>query len=308
MKKIGVIINPNAKKFRINRTSIDKYLMFKSENVIINVPSDIQDLKKTLKSYKSMKPDYICIAGGDGTIHIVISELFNIYKAAPVPPVLILKEGTMDNIAKSIHLESRGPAILKRLIKAVNADHVITTEKRFTINIQKRYCFLFGTGLITNFLNKAYSGKEKGLLRNIQVAFMTAREAMFNITDGKIFQLTEQDIFIDGKKIQFNSIYGILAGTVEHVGMSFSPLINAVQSNGTFQIILLAMQPRKILTYINKLRTGRMINSPDYMNILGKSLIIKQKDDFEYTMDGDIYTAHKKLEIKTGPVIDLVKI
>jgi len=308
MKKIGVIINPNAKKFRTDKASIDQYLQFKSENVIINTPQNLTDLKKTIKSYKTLKSDYICIAGGDGTIHLVISELINAFKPAPVPPVLILKEGTMDNIAKSVHLKGRGPALLTRLIKAVNEDREIPNEERYTMKINDKYCFLFGTGLITNFLNKAYSGREKGFIRNIQVALMTAKEAFLNVKDGEIFQLTEQEIFIDKKRIPYNSIYGILSGTVEHVGMSFSPLINAVQTDGTFQMILLSMSPRKIIGNINKIRTGQKIKSEGYLNVFGKSLVIKQKEIFEYTMDGDIYTANKKLEIKTGPVIKLVKI
>jgi diacylglycerol kinase family enzyme len=308
MKKIGVIINPNAKKFRTNRESIDNYLKFKSENVLVNAPNNLNELKKIISSYKSNKCEYICIAGGDGTIHLVITELINKYKPAPVPPILILKEGTMDNIAKSVHLKGRGVDLLTCLTKVIKEGKMIQTENRFTMKINNRYCFLFGTGLVTNFLNKAYSGKEKGFIRNIQVALITAKEAILNVKQGEIFQLTEQEIYIDKKKIPCNSIYGILAGTVEHVGMSFSPLINAVQKDGTFQIILLSMSPRSILANMNKLRTGKRIKAPGYLNVQGKSLLIKQNGCFEYTMDGDIYTADRKLKIITGPVINLIKI
>jgi diacylglycerol kinase (ATP) len=308
MKKIGVIINPNAKKFRLNRASIDKYLQFRSKNVFIETPRDLKELKKVITSYKKMKPDYVCIGGGDGTIHLIVSELINAYKPASVPPILILKEGTMDNIAKTINLKGNGPDLLKRLLKVIEKGGAVSTEGRYTIKIDNNYCFLFGTGLITNFLNKAYSGKEKGFYRNIQVALMTIKEAISGINNGEIFRLTEQEIIIDGEKISLDMAHGILAGTVEHVGMGFSPLRDAVQANGTFQVIIIAMSPGKILKNINKLRTGRRIKSPGYVNILSKSLVMKQQGDFEYTMDGDIYTANKKLRIETGPIIKLVKI
>ncbi len=308
MKKIGVIINPNAKKFRTGKVSIITYMDHISDNVIISTPESIEELKASAESYAIQKPDYICIGGGDGTIHLVLSELINSYSPEPVPPVLILKEGTMDNIARSVKLKGRGPALLKRLIKKIEDGKVIETKERYTIQIKDKYCFLFGTGLVTNFLNKAYSGKEKGLYRNIQVALMGAKEGILNVKDGEIFRLTEQAIFIDGKKVLIHPVSGLLAGTVEHIGMGFSPLIEAVQPDGRFQVIILGMNPRGILRYLNKIRRGVRIKSPKYLNAFGKTIHIKQKGIFEYTMDGDIYTAENELKISIGPKIKLVRI
>ena len=47
MKKIGVIINPNAKKFRTGKVSIKTYMDYKSENVMISTPESIEQLKAT---------------------------------------------------------------------------------------------------------------------------------------------------------------------------------------------------------------------------------------------------------------------
>lgn len=308
MKKIGVIINPNAKKFRTGKVSINTYMDYNSENVIISTPESIEQLKATAELYKQKKSEYICIGGGDGTIHVVLSELMNAFNPQPIPPILILKEGTMDNIARSVKLKGKGPALLKRLIKKIEEKKVIETKDRYTIKIKDKYCFLFGTGLVTNFLNKAYSGKEKGPIRNLQVALMGAKEGILNVKDGEIFRLTEQAIFIDGKKVLINPVSGILAGTVEHIGMGFSPLPEAVQSDGTFQVIISGMNPRGILRYLNRIRTGKRIKSPKYLNVFGKSILIKQKGIFEYTMDGDIYTAENELNVSAGPKVKLVKI
>jgi len=38
MKKIAVIINPNAKKFRTEKVSIKAYMDYNSDNVIISAP------------------------------------------------------------------------------------------------------------------------------------------------------------------------------------------------------------------------------------------------------------------------------
>ncbi len=308
MKKIVVIINPNAKKFRTGRDSVSAYLVHKSVDVTISTPQNIEELKEVVHSYKLNNPEYICIAGGDGTIHLVLSELIKSYSPDPVPPILILKEGTMNNVARSIKLKGSGPALLKRLLTRISDGKKIETEDRFTIKIYDKYCFLFGTGYVTNFLKQVYSGKEKGFFRNLQVGIMSFRDLFVDTKDCSIFTLTEQAIFIDKKKVLINPVSGIIAGTVEHIGMGFSPLRDAVQSDGTFQIIILGLNPRRILSYLNKLRTGKRIKSPKYLNVLGKNILIKNKGIFEYTMDGDIYTDENELNITVGPKITLVKV
>jgi len=308
MKKVAVIINPNAKKFRTEKVSIKSYMDHNSDNVITSAPKNIDELKETVDRYNSFKPDYICIGGGDGTIHFVLTELINSYKTKELPPILILREGTMDNIARSVKLKLKGLQLLDRLLKKIANNEKIETDDRFTIKINDKYCFLFGAGCITNFLNKVYSGKEKGFYRNVQVALMSFKEGLLNINDGEIFKFTNQSIYIDDNEVKINPVVGMLSGTVEHVGMGFSPLMEAVQSNGTFQTIILGINPREILLNISKLRVGKRIKSDKYLNTLCKSLVIKQAGIFEYTMDGDIYTAKDELKVSIGPKVSLVKI
>jgi diacylglycerol kinase family enzyme len=308
MNKVAVIINPNAKKFRTGKASIKRYMDYNSDNVMVSAPQNIDELKDSINKYKNFKPDYICIGGGDGTIHFVITEIINAYNSKGLPPILILREGTMNNVARSVNLKLKGPQLLDRLLKKTANNEKVEAEDRFTIKINDKYCFLFGTGCITNFLDKVYSGKEKGFFRNMQVGFMGVKEGLLNRNDGEIFNLTDQSIYIDGDEININPVIGLLSGTVEHIGMGFSPLPEAVQSSGMFQTIILGINSREILLNLNKLRVGKRIKSDKYLNVLSRSLVIKQDGDFEYTMDGDIYTAKDELNVSIGPKVSLVKI
>jgi len=308
MKKIGVILNPNAKKFRTGKDSINDYLKYKSDNVIISTPQNVEDVLPVIKSYQSQNIDYICIGGGDGTIHLVLSEILKVCKPDEIPPILILKDGTMNNISRSIKLKGVGPAILKRLITKISENSLIETEDRFTLKIKDKYCFLFGTGLVTNFLDKVYSGTEKGFFRNVQVGMMAIKDIFMDENNCEIVKLTEQAIFIDDKKVLINPVSGILAGTVEHIGMSFYPLKDAVHNTGKFQVIVLGLSAGKILLNLNKIRTGKRIKSPKYFNAPGESILIKQKGMFSYTMDGEIYNAENELRVSAGPIIKLVKV
>ncbi len=307
-KDIRVIINPNAKKFRTGRVSLKSYLKFKSDMISIITPSSIEELHTETDKIAGEEPDYICIAGGDGTLHVVLSSIINSYNSKPVPPILILKEGTMDNVARTIKLKGRGPQLLKRLLEKVIEGESIETHPRLTMKINEKYCFLFGTGIVTNFLKEAYSGKEKGFVRNLQVARMSAKEALNNSGNGLIFREMHGEISIDGEKINIDPVHGLLAGTVEHIGMGFSPLPDAAKKDGAFQVIIIGMKPILTLVNLHKLRKGNNIESNKYIKCHATSIKLNYPYKYDYTMDGDLYSAEGELFIERGPVINLVKV
>jgi len=308
MKRAGIIINPNAKKIRTGKTSVEKYQNVKSENIVMRISNGLDEIQDISKDFQKEGIDYIAIAGGDGTIHLTLTEIIKAYGEKSIPPILILKEGTMDNIARSIKLRGTGLSLIKKLRNKLEQGVDLEVHNRRTIKIDGKYCFIFGTGFITNFLNEVYSRKEKGTIRNIQVGFHTMKEAISNNRKGKIFNFLNEDVTIDGKKLGFDSINGILAGTVEHVGMSFSPLKEAGKNDSAFQVIITGMSPRKMLLNVNKLRRGKKINSKDYINVFAKELNIKTDGEFDYTMDGDIYKAVNNLKVELGPEIELIKL
>jgi|GEM_PF-309086 diacylglycerol kinase family enzyme len=308
MKKIYVLLNPNARSFRLRRALIEKYENFDYEGLKIFKSSDIDGLRVNVKKISRDKPDYICIGGGDGTIHVVLNELMKVYKTSSLPPILILQEGTMNNIARTIHLEGHGYEILGRLISAVKNKSNIPVFRRDTFQIDNRFGFIFGLGLVTNFLKLAYSGTEKGTLRNLYVAAKTAVEALVNTTDGEIFANMDLVIEADGRDILINPVTGILSGTVEHIGMGFSPLIEAAAFPGKFQTLILGMKPRRVLFNILKLKRGDKLSEAGYANFHSTSMMIKSNTKFEYTIDGDIYISDGTLCVESGPAITLVKV
>src|SRR5208337_697934 len=150
MYEISVILNPNARKFRRGRSSIDSYTDIEYKGLRIFVPADLNELEKITLSLALNKPDYICIGGGDGTIHLVITMLIRSFINQIIPPILILREGTMNNVARSISLKGKGPNKIIKLIRSLENDKSFQIYTRDTIKINNNYCFLFGTGFVTN--------------------------------------------------------------------------------------------------------------------------------------------------------------
>ena len=161
MRKIGIIVNPHAKKVRKGRVSIDDFVKYDSPDVLVRVTQTLDEVENILNDFKKQKVDYVGITGGDGSLHHVLSRMMKVYKEGELPPILILKGGTMDNVSRTIKLRGTGFKILKRLIKKIEQEKEIKTYRRDTLQIGDHYCFLFGNGFVANFLNDVYQS-EKG--------------------------------------------------------------------------------------------------------------------------------------------------
>ncbi len=308
MKKIGVIINPRAKKLRRMKTSAEETFTEASHGCAdIRITSDINDIGLYLKDFKKKGYKYIGVAGGDGTLHHVLTESIRIYGKKNIPPILILKGGTMDNVSKTIDIHGWGPSILNRFAEKIKNGETIKTHTRDTIKIKDRYCFLFGLGFVTNFLELAYKG-EKGILKNIQVVLIGIYQAIIENekSPGYLYQGFAADIIADGKKIPISYVRSLLCGTVEYIATGLKPLYAANHKNGTFHLLVSNLSPKEFILKLHKFLRGIKFKHKDTYDNLCSKLLIKAGRKFEYTMDGDIYFSDGELLVETGPQIKLV--
>ena len=143
MKKIGVIINPHAKIIRKKKKHLELYKKLHGDHVDINITETLDDIVRVMNRFKEENISYLAIVGGDGSIHNVITKALNVYSPGNVPDIVILKGGTMNNIARSLGLKGKGPEILKRLVNKIKEGKEIRILERDTMKIQGCYCFIF---------------------------------------------------------------------------------------------------------------------------------------------------------------------
>ena len=309
MKTIGIIVNPHAKKVRTGKISLDSLKAYVSENVRINIAGTPSELSDAICLYRDMKYDYIGIIGGDGTVHMTVSEIIKVYNHDEIPPVLILKGGTMDDVAHSVRIKGRGEQVLRRFIKKNNPSFDPEIVKRDTMKINGKYCFLFGTGAVPRVLNEAYSGSEKGFIKNINAVVKAIYQALTGFQEkGSIFEKLGADIFVDDNPLDLTETIGILSGTIEYIGLGFTPLSRSTETPGTFHSIITDAPPRFILKKILSLRWGRKIVHPLHYDDLYSRILIRADEPFQYTMDGDLYECDGTLMVEPGPEISFIRV
>ena len=305
MAVIGIIINPNSRvNKRTNCASIDKFSKIAGDLADIRATKSIDELYVAIKDFRKMKYPYIAISGGDGTIHHVVTALIDVYRKK-VPPILLLRDGTMNNIASSIGIKKRSEEALKAFTVRISHGRSFRMVHRDTVRIGDNYGFLFGFGLTTNILNEVYINEKKGLRENIRMLRKTFAEAFMTLanikeSDLSLLKTMNAEIKTDCGDVQFSKVLCVIGGTVENIGMGFSSLYRANDVPGTFHVLINGMKPLHVVREIQKLMLGQRIDNPHQFDEVCSVLKVKTGESFDYTIDGDLYTAKKEMTVEAG--------
>lgn len=304
--KIGIIVNPHARSIKKSKKDIPSLLrQIGGEYVDVRFSNSLDELDRILLDFKKSGISCIATSGGDGTIHHVVCHMINMYAPSSPPPLLILKGGTMDNIARTINLKGKGPEILRRMVAVLQSGKTPQTYQRDTMKINDRYCFLFGLGLTTNFLDAVYEG-EKGTIKNLKVIFRAIYEGLIDKKDSTLFKRVNASLTADGKEIPFREILAILAGTVEQIGMGFSPLPRANEKEGTFHVIITGEKPIEGVKQFFRIKKGLPMKGAYNFNDIISRLSIKADAPFRYTMDGELFDSDGNMTVEMGTPVKLV--
>ena len=304
MKKIGIIVNYNSRRNRrAGRNPVDVFTAVGGLYADVRATRSIDELMGVVRAFRNDNIPIIAASGGDGTVHHVVTQIIRIYKNDPLPPLLILRGGTMNNIAKSINLRGSDVAILKRAIDALKRDRELITCRRDTMRVNDSYCFLFGNGLTADFLSeyyargKSYTNLVQFIARAIAESMRGSRSSLFRGFQGKVYA--------DDELLQSDHFLAILAGTVEQIGMGFTPLPRANEQEETFHVIANGMKPFQLAQNLLRFRRGIPIENPHNFDRLARVLRIEIGERFLYTMDGDLYESDGALSIDVGPAVQL---
>ena len=310
MKRIGIVINPYAKKNKKMKVNpVDLYRRIGGDMVEIRATRSLDEIYTVAEEFRKKGISYLGTCGGDGTLHQVLSRFLYVYKDQEIPPLLILKGGTMDTISRSIGLKGKGPDILKRLIGAIGRGDEIRTISRETIRVEDRYCFLFGLGLASNFLREYYKGGNTGPAKAVLVLLKAVFGGIVGAKKvGSLFERFNARLLADEREIPFNDFIAILAGTVVSIGIGFNALFRAYEKPGTFHMISSGMKPTQLALRVNSLRRGVPIKHPCYDERIAHTVRILGPKKFQYMMDGDLYEASNELLVESGRRVTFVSI
>jgi diacylglycerol kinase family enzyme len=308
MAKIGIIINPHSKKIKKLKNPVEYYRNICGNSADIKLTITLDDITKAAEYFKKQGISYLAISGGDGSIHHVLSKFINVYKNTELPAILVLRDGSMNFIAKSYNLRGKGHELIKKLVNSVNNNSKISIVNRKTIKVNNMYCFLFGLGITANLVNEFNRGGNKNLLKILKLILMLLLSLFFKKYSKIFFKTTKLKVIIDGEEIKFSEVLGIYAATIANLATGIKLTPRAYEKENTFHLIATGMKPAEAVLRINKIRRGKPVKHKYHYDNIASYLEIVCREKLIYQMDGDIYESAGELSVQMGPEIGFVSI
>src|SRR5262249_34864931 len=125
-------------------------------------PKSLEELEEAAAGMRRNPPSVIAVHGGDGTLHRLVSAMGRAYGDVPFPPIAILCGGTMNVVATSLHIRERANTFLTGLTADARAGRPPETLRRRCLRVGDKLGFIFGNGLMSNFLAEYYETGKYG--------------------------------------------------------------------------------------------------------------------------------------------------
>jgi diacylglycerol kinase (ATP) len=264
----------------------------------------LEDMSATLASNP---PKALAIHGGDGTLHKTISALIRAFsqQGTALPPIAILPGGTMNVVASSLGLLGRPETILGQLILAARAGVPVPTSARHCLKVNGEYGFVFGNGLIANFLEEYYAKDQYGSRRALLIL---ARTFISGLIQGryarKIVRPFEGKVVVDGQPMPWRRLTGVGAATVREVGLGFKLNHRADEDLEKFGFLAIHGGAVALGLDLVPVHRGVGVSPKRAYSGLGRSLRVEPDDgDCLYTIDGDLYRSKGAISVDLGPRI-----
>lgn len=289
---VALVFNPGAAS---NRRQARQLLpIFEAmRGVQLYVTESLEDLNRAADDIAASDAAYLAIGGGDGTISHTLSAVYD--RLGTLPPVALLRGGSMNMVANSVGVPKDPLAVLRVLTNQSPAKEVL----RDTMNIDGRLGFIFGLGLVTNFLEAYYAGAYTGPRRAAAVVMQTVGSTMVRGSlSKKVFRRCPGNVSV-GDKRDTRDWTVILAQTIVNLGIGFNPSYRAFERPGTFHALGGDISPGRFVGHLSYVFKGRPWPEPlNMLDTVSDRLQFEANEPYLYTVDGELLQSEGQVDIR----------
>jgi diacylglycerol kinase family enzyme len=306
---IGLITNPRARTNVKDPARMRRLGYLVGSRGLPEATGSLDDLYRVAEEFRSAGIDILAINGGDGTIGCTVTAFIKVYQAAgtPLPLVAILRGGTMNTTANSLGIKGPPGRLLFELLDRYHNREPFAVYEREVLKVGEDYGFIFGNGVIHNFL-KAYYGTGKPspavaarvLLRGVASALVGGAFAA---------QLTKRfraHVTADGQAWAVSDFMSVGAAVVEQIGLGFTPFYRCNERPGAFAILGIHTGALGIALELPRIWRGRPMRRDKTIDAVVSEVVLESDGELEYTIDGDTYRGGRLLRLESGPRLRLI--
>ena len=317
-KKIAVVTNPQAGK-NTPRAGLGKVIssILATPRWTYN-PETLSALEGAAKQLSHDRPDILVIAGGDGTVHQTLSKVLLEHEhspATPIPQILIIPIGTMNNLATTLGLTKHPAVKLAEFVAAKIRDkRPLDVMPLNPLKINDEFGFFYGAGLPVNFLQKYYEDrKRRGPKRAIKVVLATlGNEIVSLLTFRKSKQILTRPVHAtitlpdgnDPSVAPSTTHTGIICASIDDIGLGCRAMPQARSQPGCFMLRSTRLSFWGLVASLGPLWAGLPL--PATFDAVVPHLTIDYQEPTIATVDGDMKPPRTNDVIGCGPTVSFI--
>lgn len=314
MPGIALLLNPRAKRHqrdpalatRLTRQLHDQGLVFRAKS--------LQELTQVAEELRRREVDVVAVAGGDGTNHLTISELVQVYGDARLPYFALLRGGTMNTTANSFGISRRKPETLLARYLSMYSRHGFEPMRfveSHVLQVHDRCGFIFGTGAIHGFIAEYNRRPERSAAWAAKVLSTAIASAAVG---GEVIQRVAARwcghvSFEDGSAFPDRDYLTVGASTCGQIGLGFRPFYRSTELPGYLHFLGIHCSPSSFIQGLGKIRQGKALGgNRTYEKLAKEAHLIARDGVVRYTLDGDVYAHEGPLRVACGPRIRILSV
>lgn len=312
MRRIHVVVNPESRRLKRRPMTTSRLREMLGAQGRVHQASTRSSLRSALGEVLSDESPVLAVCGGDGTGHVVLSELCKLASPGELPTIAWLRGGTMNTVANALGVPRHSPErLLARLIESERdlGAPAIPKAERHTLRVGDRIGFLFGTGAIDGFLSEYYA---TGRPSPPVAALTLGRGALSAAVGGEVAErigrrVTAEARFSDGTSWPRDRYFAIGAGTVDQIGLGFRPFFRARQGVPKMHVIGIRTDAPGFVMELHRIWRGQPMRATEGRDRLAESVELDfDAEDSAFMIDGDLHRESSPFRLELGPEISML--
>lgn len=313
MPGIGIITNPHSRRNRRNPERMRRLGYMLGQHDTYELTNRIEDIESVARKFRDNDIDILALNGGDGTNHVTLTTFIEVYGDDPLPRIALLRGGTMNTVSNGIGIRGKPPRLLANLVEKYYTDRPFETTTRDIIKVTDeqgtRYGFIFGNGIVANFLEIYYgTGNPSPTTAALLLAkgMATIPVGGGEITD-QLFRPFNAEIEMGDAVWPERDYTAVLASTVNQIGLGFRPFIRCQERERTFHMLGVTSGPVGVALSFPRLRLGLPVDEDKFPSAVAEAATFRSSEPISYTVDGDMHVAESGVvTLETGPRLEII--
>jgi len=268
------------------------------------------DLERTCQEFARERIDVLGISGGDGTLHHTLTAMIRAYGDQPLPSIAILRGGTMNTVANALGIVGDTRDLLFELVDKQRQGVALPTFDKAVLQIGNRYGFIFGNGIIYNFLHEYYArGNPSPATATRLILAAVGSTVVKGPLSQRIYRRFRARVTADGERWACEDYVTVAAAVVDQIGLGFKPFYRCNEDPRGFALLGIHTNALGFAVELPNILAARPMRKDKAIDAVAHEVVFEPLDGpLEYIIDGDTYREEGPLTLKTGPTLRFVRL